>query len=291
MDGAKKLIKEAGRAAAKAMTGDEFKQGVKSTFKSAADSTSRSVTGETIKRAAGRLTDSEYVRTAIKPGLKSAFEQAGGSSGIAKRVVGGAALGGATTGTIGALRGNDFWESSKTGVVAGGLGGLGRQYSQMGETEVGSELFKSVSGEFSKARAGANRAQSFSDARKDLGKGYSDTIVSALAAKREKEYAGGSFMKNALGDIKSGFARRDEGPPLEEALNAVRKQSASPSKTPTRKETNASRRGKSNQVVTMDRAAKHQVLSNRVLGNHQGGGGIYGHHQGGRKKGPRQMLR
>lgn len=346
--GAKGLLKEAGRIAAKAVTGDEFKKGIKSTFKSATEATSRSVRGDTLKRAAGRLTDSEYIKTAIKPGLKSAFEQAGGKAGMARRVVGGAAIGGATTGTVGALRGRDFWESSKSGVLMGGMGGLGRQYGQMKETEVGSELYKSVSGEFSKAKAGAERAHSINSGgisskgdivrrggpnkthkpplpsvnnKSDWNKLDSGMYVPSKTTDKRGNvsYGGGNAagtkkkeiilpgQENASSDKKliipgqesatsnkkliipgqegrstgkeliiPGQENRKTGgqlliPGQESAgsrgpLITTTRKNASPSTTPTRRGTNASRRGKSNQVVTMERAAQHQVLSNKVLG-------------------------
>lgn len=281
--------KTAARASAKAVTGDAFRRGIKSGIRAMGESTSKNVTTGTLKRAAGRLTDSDYVSTAIKPGLISAFEQAGGRSGMAKRIVGGAALGGATTGTIGALRGEDFWESSKKGAVVGATAGAGRQVQQMGRTEVGSELIGSMRGQISKARTEANVAQGMKEARAipelaNLSGDVREGVISELASRRAQGYQSKSFMDNAVADIKAAKDSRMEvfnesmanaearGNQEYQNMKAkVQKRKASSIDIPTRKEMNASRQGKSNQVSVLERANRHANMSNAVLGNHQGG--------------------
>lgn len=260
---ADKVAKEAARASAKAVTGDAFKKGIKSGIGSLKVPTSKTVTGETLKRAAGRLTDSDYLKTAIKPGISSAFQQAGGRAGAARRIVGGAAIGGATTGTIGALRGNDFWESSKSGAVMGAVGGAGRQVKQMGRTEVGSELASSVRGELSTARREANVSYSVNEAlNKFDGKGMSSkgmqASAEALATRKAKAYQSSSFMDNAKADVQATVQSR---------ANMRAEKKSSGQAAPTRKQTNQARQGKSNQVVTLERANMHADMSNSILGN------------------------
>lgn len=259
---ADKVAKETARASAKALTGDAFKKGIKSGIGSLGVPTSKSVTGETIKRAAGRLTDSDYLKTAIKPGISSAFQQAGGKAGAARRIIGGAAIGGATTGTIGALRGEDFWESSKSGAVMGAVGGAGRQAQKMSGTEVGSELMSSVRGEMGTARREANVSYSVNEAlNKFEGKGMPrDGMMAsaeALATRKAKAYQSSSFMDNAKEDVKTRVQSMSN-------LRDRKKSSTAP--TPTRKQTNAGRQGKSNQVVTLERANMHADMSNSILG-------------------------
>lgn len=159
------------------------------------DYSSSTMNKETMRRAGQRLTDSEYIKTAVAPGLREAFDQAGGRSGMAKRVIGGAAIGGATTGTIGAMQGEDFWESSKKGVVAGGAAGLGRQGYMMGTSQSGRELTESIRGQYDTAKGHASRAQAYGD-MEDLGWNANEDGGAEWAERRAGEYKGQSFWEN-----------------------------------------------------------------------------------------------
>ena len=52
-------------------------------------------------------------------GLKGAWGGAGGGRSLARRAGIGAIAGGMTTGSISALRGDDFWEGAKSGAAVG----------------------------------------------------------------------------------------------------------------------------------------------------------------------------
>ena len=282
-------IKNATRASAKAVTGDAFKEGIKSGIGAMGESTSKNVTTGTLKRAAGRLTDSDYVSSAIKPGLTSAFEQAGGRSGMARRIVGGAAIGGATTGTIGALQGEDFWESSKKGAIVGATVGAGRQVQQMGRTEVGSELTSSMRGEMSTARKEANAAQAVKEAEAavksaGLDGDIADGVMSELSLRKAHSYQQKSFTGNLMDDMRAtkdsrmeifneSMARAESrgNEEYEKFKQKVQKRKASSPDIPTRKEMNASRQGKSNQVSVLERANRHANMSSSLLGSNQSG--------------------
>lgn len=113
------------------------------------------------------MAKSGYLKDTVAPGLKEAFSQSGGLKGLGRRVLGGAAVGGATTGTISALRGGDFWEGAKGGALAGGAAGAGRHAWQMGQTGTGSMLMQDMGAEKTRMTPGATQfggVKSFSNA-------------------------------------------------------------------------------------------------------------------------------
>lgn len=113
--------------------------------------------------AGKEMAKSGFLKDTVAPGLKSAFNQAGGAKGLGKRVLGGAAIGGATTGTISALRGGDFWEGAKGGALAGGIGGAGRHIYQMGQTGAGANLGLSIENEVAGMTEGPSRTGGISN--------------------------------------------------------------------------------------------------------------------------------
>lgn len=279
------IKKEAARASAKAVTGDAFKKGIKSGVGSIKESTSSSVTGGTLKRAAERLTDSDYISSAVKPGIASAFEQAGGRTGMAKRIVGGAAIGGATTGTIGALQGRDFWEDAKGGAWRGGLAGGGRQIYKMGKTDVGSELLTSARGQMTTARSEASQAQGMKEARDTLDfydGPNKETMIGKIGASNASNYQSKSFMENVMGDMKTARENRQEAfsggmaraeargqQELDKHRENMKAKKSSPD-IPTRQDSSP-KDNVSNPVRVLERANTHSKMSNSLLGNHQGG--------------------
>ena len=73
-------------------------------------------------------------------GLKGAWDGSGGGRSLARRAGIGAVAGGLTTGSISALRGNDFWEGAKSGAVVGAGVGAVRHGYKMGESLRGTGL-------------------------------------------------------------------------------------------------------------------------------------------------------
>lgn len=73
-------------------------------------------------------------------GLKGAWGGAGGGRSLARRAGIGAIAGGMTTGSISALRGDDFWEGAKSGAAVGAGIGAARHGYKMGETLRGTGL-------------------------------------------------------------------------------------------------------------------------------------------------------
>ena len=117
---------------------------------------------KSVIHAGKEMAKSCFLKDSVAPGLKSAFTQAGGMKGLGRRVLGGAAIGGATTGTISALRGGDFWEGAKGGALAGGLGGVGRHGYQMGQTGAASSLGSSMQNELTRMTPTASRTGNIS---------------------------------------------------------------------------------------------------------------------------------
>lgn len=282
VDGLKKKL---ARSTSRAQTADTFKAGIKSGIGAATASKSNTVTGETIKRAAGRLTDSEYINTAIKPGLSSAFEQAGGRSGAAKRIIGGAAIGGTATGTIGALRGNDFWESSRSGVVAGAGLGAGRQVQQMGRTEVGSATLGSMRDEMTTARREASTSQGLKESM-EFHSNFKETYpkpssIVKGAKHRANQYQSNTFMENLMSDMtEAKDSRLDvfrdatakaEARGQEVVNNAKAKVKKKSSPDIPKRQDYAPDSNVSNPVRVLQRHSEHSQMANSLFGNHQGG--------------------
>lgn len=218
-----------------------------------------SMTQKTVRNTAERLFNSSYIKETVTPGMKDAFAQAGGKSGMAKRVLGSAAVGGATTGTIGALRGDDFWESSKSGVLMGGAAGMGLQGRAMGKTEAGVNLRSSVKGQYGAAKGDAAREQAGIDA--SLTKGYTESQRGDIA---EAQYRGQSFWQNMRQD------RKNVNPAAESRYNQLARNPDAPMSERIQRPGNVS-----NQVHTRKRLEGVQQGSNNVLDGNTAGGGRY----------------
>lgn len=95
------------------------------------------------KRMGGALTrtfgGSSGTDSLVK-GLRGAWDGAGGGRSLARRAGIGAVAGGLTTGSISALRGDDFWEGAKSGATVGAGLGAARHGYKMGETLRGTGL-------------------------------------------------------------------------------------------------------------------------------------------------------
>ena len=124
-----------------------------------------------VVHAGKEMAKSGFLKDTVAPGLKSAFSQAGGMKGLGKRVLGGAAIGGTTTGTISALRGGDFWEGAKSGALTGGIGGVARHGYQMG---AGSSLGSSFQNELTRMTPTASPTGSISNIPTNSRKRYTE---------------------------------------------------------------------------------------------------------------------
>lgn len=212
-----------------------------------------SITGRTIKEAAGRMFNKDTVRDVIKPGLSSAFQEAGGKSGLAKRVIGGAAVGGTATGTIGALRGNDFWESARSGAVMGAGHGAYKQGRAMYGTESGQGLITTAKGELDTSKGIA--ASEFS--RDNISKVKNPTGRQILATNNSVLT---NLQDDYLGGVRAPKGNLPGGSPSAHAPRGAR--SASPNYSYQRKARNPM---VSKAVHTLEGQAKRQKMSDSVV--------------------------
>ena len=86
-------------------------------------------------------------------GLKGAWDGAGGGRSLARRAGIGAVAGGLTTGSISALRGDDFWEGAKSGAAVGAGVGAARHGYKMGDSLRGTGLRSNLASANSRGRS------------------------------------------------------------------------------------------------------------------------------------------
>lgn len=232
--------------------------GIKSALSAGKKALSESMTGKTLKNMAGRMGTSSFMKDTVSPALSAAWKGSGGGAGLGKRVLGGAAIGGATTGTISALRGNDFWEGARSGAVMGGMAGAGRHGYKMAQTDGAQVLGSAVSGEYSRARGDASRsfqASSLSKAASPSGNRMG--VAPGMYQDMTKGYAGQGFWDTAKTDIKStASAIRSQG----RKTGASSRNTMSNNHSPRQ----ARPRNMSNQAYTMTRGANEQRAAQNV---------------------------
>lgn len=178
-----------------------------SALKAGGSAVKNSMTGRTVSGAAKNLTSSGFLQETVAPGLKNAFTMAGGGTGLGRRVIGGAAIGGAASGTIGALRGNDFWESARGGALAGGAAGVGRHGYKMSQTGAGSKLASDVKGQYGSAKTAAARDQTNSDMSGKRGVGAESAVA------RRSRYQGQSFWDGMKADTSNAINKTKQAVP------------------------------------------------------------------------------
>lgn len=101
-------------------------------------------------------------------GLKGAWGGAGGGRSLARRAGIGAIAGGLTTGSISALRGDDFWEGAKSGATVGAGIGAARHGYKMGETLRGTGLKSNLASVNARGRSIGDNIRRGSRGRDDL---------------------------------------------------------------------------------------------------------------------------